>query len=119
MFPKANLPIALSFLLLAGAKAKAGVSNSDYYFIDEAETVSTDWKYTPGFAFFTDSNFPWLFHHKLGFVFLPGQFVLHLVAYIGNLGLAVKGSFPLRFSLFQSGLDMVLPAWLLWLLLQF
>jgi hypothetical protein len=44
MFPKANLPIALSFLLLAGAKAKAGVSNSDYYFIDEAGTVSTDWK---------------------------------------------------------------------------
>jgi len=60
----------LFFLLLGNLPLQSQTSRSDYYFINEAVTLSPDWKLTQDFGFFYDANFPWIYHNSLGFNYL-------------------------------------------------
>ena len=72
MIPKAQnrLSRVVCLLLWAYHPAHAQSSRADYFFIQDSVEISADWKLCQSFGLFSDSQFPWIYHDSLGYVFL-------------------------------------------------
>ncbi|MEM7671824.1 MAG: DUF1800 domain-containing protein [Verrucomicrobiota bacterium] len=57
-----------SLVSLPASHARA--QTSDLYIITEAESLAEGVKYTEGFGVFNDTQFPWVYHYSMGWLYL-------------------------------------------------